>query len=64
MFENMNGVMPRDLRHVLHHSVTDTVSDLFGDDWDGVTGPVNGAPCLEPIDNDPTINDLLAAENL
>lgn len=70
MYENANGVMVpdstvlREVYHTLHYGVADTVSDLFGDDWDGVTGPLNEAPCLDPIDNDPAINALLDAENL
>ena len=70
MFEDANGVMVpgstvlRDVHHAFHFGMGETVSDLFGDDWDGVTGPINEAPCLDPIDNDPTINALLDAANL
>jgi hypothetical protein len=70
MYENSNGVpvpdmtVLRELRTTFHYAGADTVSALFGDDWDGVTGPINEAPCLEPIDNDPTINALLAARDL
>ncbi len=70
MFEDANSVMVpdntalREFQNVIHYGVTDTVSTLFGDEWDGVTDPTNEAPCLEPIDNDPAINALLAARNL
>lgn len=70
MYEDANGVMVpdgtllREAHHVFHYGVADTVSALFGEEWDGVTGPINEAPCLEAIDNDPTINALLAAANL
>lgn len=70
MFEDANGIMVpdstvlRDVHHTFHYAVSDTVSDLFEDGWDGVTGPINEALCLEPIDNDQTINDLLDAANL
>ena len=70
MFEDANGTMVpdntalREVHHAFHYGTSDTVSALFGDDWDGVTGPINEAPCLEPIDNDPAINSLLAAANL
>ncbi len=70
MYEDANGVMVPDsvllqeVHHVLHYGVADTVGELFGEEWDGVTGPINEAPCLEAIDNDPTINALLTAANL
>jgi hypothetical protein len=70
MYEDANGVMVpdstmlREIHHVFHYGVAETVTELFPDEWDGVTGPINEAPCLEPIDNDPTINALLAAEDL
>lgn len=70
MFENANGVMVpdstmlREVSRAFHYGGADKVSDLFDDDWDGVTGPINEAPCLEPIDNDPAINALLTAANL
>lgn len=70
MYEDANGVMVpastlwREVHHAFHYGVTDTVGELFGEDWDGVTGPINEAPCLEAIDNDPTINALLTAANL
>lgn len=70
MLEDANGVMVpdstmlREVHHVFHYGAADTVSELFGDEWDGVTGPINEAPCLEPIDNDPIINALLTAANL
>lgn len=64
-FEDANGVMVpestalREIYHAFHYGVPETVSDLFGD-----IGPLNPAPCLEAIDDDPTINALLAAQNL
>ena len=70
MYENAEGIMVpnstalRDVYHTFHYAVSETVHELFGDEWDGVTGPINEAPCLEPIDNDPTINALLTACNL
>ena len=70
MFENANGVMVpagtalQEIYHVFHYGITDTVSELFSDEWDGITEPINKAPCLEPIDDDPIINTLLTAENL
>lgn len=70
MFEDANGVMVpastalKEVHHAFHYGSPDSLSELFGDEWDGETGPISEAPCLEPIDNDPTINALLAAENL
>ncbi len=70
MYEDANGVMVpastvlREVHYAFHYGVADTVGELFGEDWDGVTGPINEAPCLEAIDNDPTINALLTAANL
>lgn len=69
-FEDSNGVMVpgstvlREVHHVFHYGTTETVSELFADEWDGVTGPINEALCLEPIDNDPTIEVALAAYGL
>ncbi len=65
MYENANGVMVpdsvmlRDVHHAFHYGELVTVSELFGD-----VGPLTGAPCLEAIDDDPTINALLAAANI
>ncbi len=65
MYEDINGVpvpdstVLRDLHSAFGANTGETVTDLFGD-----TGPLNEAPCLEPIDDDPTINALLAARNL
>ncbi len=70
MFENANGIMIpgrtilREVHHTFHYGMGETVTELFGDEWDGETGPINEAPCLEAIDNDPAINALLAVENL
>ena len=70
MYEDSNSVpvpdmtVLREVAHAFHFGVGETVSDMFGDEWDGVTGPINEAPCLEPIDNDPSINALLTAANL
>jgi hypothetical protein len=70
MYEDANDVMVpdsvvlREVYHTFHFGVAETVAELFSDEWDGVTGPINAALDLEPIDNDPTINALLATENL
>ena len=71
MFEDANsGVMVpdsvvlREVHNAFHYGLSETVAELFGDEWDGETGPINAAPCLEDIDDDPTINSLLAAQNL
>jgi len=54
-----NGTALRDVYYALHYNEADTVRELFGD-----VGPLNEAPCLEAIDDDPTINALLAAADL
>lgn len=65
MYEDTNGVMVpdstvlRDVYHAFHYGVAETVTELFGD-----TGPLNEASCLEAIDDDPTIETLLAAYGL
>lgn len=70
MVEDANGIMVpdstmlREVSYAFHYGGADTVSAMFDENWDGVTGPINEAPCLEPIDNDPAINALLAAANL
>lgn len=63
--EDANSVMVpgstalREVCHAFYYDGPATVGEMFGD-----IGPLNPAPCLEPIDNDPIINALLAAENL
>ena len=53
MYEDANGVMVpntvalREVYHAFHYGPTETVIELFGD-----TGPLNEAPCLEPIEDD------------
>lgn len=70
IFEDVNDIMVpgstvlREVSRAFHYGGADTVSAMFDENWDGVTGPINEAPCLEPIDNDPTINALLTAVNL
>ncbi len=70
MFETKDGVMVpdrtilREIHRTFHYAVGETVIDLFGHDWDCEIEPVIDTPCLEPIDNDPTINALLASANL
>lgn len=65
MYEDANGVMVpdsvvlREFHNAFHYMGPLSVTELFGD-----IGPLNEAPCLEPIDDDPTINALLAAANL
>jgi hypothetical protein len=65
MHEDANGIMIPDstalqeVHHMFYYHVAETVSELFGD-----VGPLNIATCLEPIDDDPTINTLLTAANL
>lgn len=49
----------QDIRYIFHYGISETLTDVLGD-----VEPITEAPCLEPIDNDPTINALLAAANL
>ena len=64
--EDANGIMVpgstmlREIYHVFHYGVIETVIEGFAD----IGSLRDAAPCLEPIDNDQTINALLAAENL
>lgn len=64
-FEDANGVMVpgttalREVYRAFHYDEPMAVNELFGGG-----GPLDSAPCLEAIDNDPTINSLLEAENL
>ncbi len=66
MYEDANGVMVpdstvlREIHHTFHYGVAETVIEKFAD----IGSLRDAAPCLEPIDDDPTINALLAAENL
>ena len=66
MYEDANGVMTpnstmlREIYHTFHYGVVETVIEGFAD----IGSLRDAAPCLEPIDDDPTINALLAAENL
>lgn len=70
VFDTANGIMVpdrtilREIHRTFHYGPGETVLDLFGHEWDSEIEPVIETPCLEPIDNDPTINALLAAENL
>ena len=65
MYENANGIMVpdntvlRELYHAFHYGEPVSASKLFDD-----SDPLDPAPYLEPIDDDPIINALLAAENL
>jgi len=65
MYEDANSVMVpdstalREVYHVFHYGVPQTVSELFGE-----VGPLDPNLSLEVIDDDPAINALLAAENL
>lgn len=66
MDEDTNGVMIPDsavlqkIYHALHSGASETVIERFED----IGSLRDAAPCLEPIDDDPSINALLAAENL
>ena len=50
----------RDRRGAVHYAMPETTSELIGNDVD----PLRPSSCLESMDNDPTIDALLAAENL
>lgn len=64
MAEDINGVMVpdstmlRELHHTFHYGKPAAFA-LSGDD-----GPLDPVTNLEPIDDDPTIETLLAAEEL
>ena len=64
MYEDINDIMVpdstllRETYHACHFGVAETVTEILGE-----YGPLNAKPCLEAIDNDPTINALLAAAN-
>ena len=66
MYEDANSVMVpdntalREVHHAFHYGVPETVIEMFAD----IGSLRDAAPCLEPIDNDPTINALLAARGL
>lgn len=49
----------QEIHHTFHYGMAETATDALGD-----VEPITEAPCLEPIDDDPTINALLAAKNL
>ena len=62
MYEDNNGTMVpdstvlRDLHSAFHHGLAETVTELFGE-----VGPFEPNPTEETIDDDPSINALLAA---
>ncbi len=65
MYENTNGVMVPDSTtmldtyHAVHFGAVETVTEILGE-----YGPINAKPCLEAIDDDPTIEIALAAYGL
>ena len=65
MYEDLNGTMVpdstvlRDMHSAFHHGLAETVIELFGD-----VGPFEPNPVEETIDDDPTINAMLAASHV
>lgn len=65
MYEDINGTMVpdstvlRDMHTAFRHGLAETVTELFGD-----VGPFEPNPTEEVIDNDPTINAMLAASHV
>ena len=65
MYEDINGTMVpdstvlRDMHSAFHHGLAETVIELFGD-----VGPFEPNPTEETIDDDPTINAMLAASHV
>ena len=65
MYEDINGTMVpdstvlRDMHTAFHHGLAETVIELFGD-----VGPFETNPTEETIDDDPTINAMLAASHV
>lgn len=65
MYENVNGIMVPDgttmldTYHAVHYGTIETVTEILGE-----YGPIKAKPCLEPIDDDPTIEIVLASYGL
>lgn len=66
MYEDINDVMHpdstvlREMHHTFHYGVNETVIEMYGE-----IGPLDLDPhIMEPIDNDKTIDALLASHNL
>ena len=65
MYEDVNGtmvpdtVLSRDTYFACHFGTVETVTEILGE-----YGPVHAKPCLEPIDDDPTIEATLASYGL
>ncbi len=65
MYEDVNGIMvpdtvlSRETYLACHFGTVETVTEILGE-----YGPTAAKPCLEPIDNDPTIEIVLATYGL
>ncbi len=54
-----DSVVLREVHHASYYTEAETRDELFGD-----AGLLNETSCMEPIDNDPTIEVVLASYGL